>query len=488
MVRGMPLALLSLVLVSSATFAQFPDTPAAKYKFTIDPRTPAKDLLPPAPDSAGAKLPWLVADLTQVPEVQLQRAGDLGANQVAEERIAHQIAKINHVNKQTTDQFMRELCLHRPDLAGLPFAMDAQCRQSKDRGRAFFLEALVVRVAMGGLGGKKGDGNFPEMNFWQEYDTVQQDVARELAGNRGAIEKDRFRINRRELTPARVAALTQILAPESEGVLKEMVQRLAKIDSAESTTALAHLAVFAPSADVRQAAQKGLQGRPKEGYVEVLKHGLRYPWPAIARNAAQAIAQLEHKELVPWLVAQLDEPDPRAPVVGSINGQPAMVVREVVRINHHRNCLLCHAPGNTPDLQRNVNPKSPEDVVQDVVTAPVPLPGQPLPPPSQGYEPNGPSDILVRVDVTYLRQDFSMLQAVKEAKPWPEMQRFDFLVRIRAVTAEEIRSYRDWERQQRQEDAGYVPPNRRAALTALRALTGRDAPPTATAWKAVLSY
>ena len=128
------------------------------------------------------------------------------------------------------------------------------------------------------------------------------------------------------------------------------------------------------------------------------------------------------------------------------------VVRELVRVNHHRNCLLCHAPGNTG----NVSP--------DTLTAEVPVPGQPLTPPSSGYD-STQQEILVRLDVTYLRQDFSALQPVADANPWPEMQRFDFLVRTRTLTDEEAAAYRT---KLAPRETGEFSPYQRAALAALR--------------------
>ncbi len=52
------------------------------------------------------------------------------------------------------------------------------------------------------------------------------------------------------------------------------------------------------------------------------------------------------------------------------------------------------------------------------------------------YSPSAP-DIVVRADATYPRQDFSMLLKVADAEPWPEMQRFDYLVRTRVPTESE---------------------------------------------------
>ena len=85
--------------------------------------------------------------------------------------------------------------------------------------------------------------------------------------------------------------------------------------------------------------------------------------------------------------------------------------------------------------------------------------------------------------MTYLREDFSLLQPVEDANPWPEMQRFDFMVRTRAVTVDEAAQYRA---KLDKRDPGEPSPYQAAALSALRDLTGKDAAPTAEAWRRVL--
>src|SRR5262249_22232664 len=146
-----------------------------------------------------------------------------------------------------------------------------------------------------------------------------------------------------------------------------------------------------------------------------------------------------------------------------IDKKKVVVVNELVRVNHHRNCVLCHAPGNTNDV-------SPE-----TLTAGVPIPGEPLTSPQGPYQATRPA-ILVRLDVTYLRQDFSVLLPVADANPWPEMQRFDYLVRTRELTDEEAKVYQE---QFGKSDPTRPNPYQRAALAALREMTGRDAAPTA---------
>src|SRR5262249_26233446 len=161
-----------------------------------------------------------------------------------------------------------------------------------------------------------------------------------------------------------------------------------------------------------------LKVRRERDYTAVLVSGLRYPLPAVAKRAADALVKLERADVVPQLVDLLDEPDPRLPATKTVGGKRVPVVRELVRVNHHRNCVLGPPPGH---------PAAPP---ADALTAAVPIADQPLPSPSDGYQQSSP-DIVVRVDVTYLRQDFSALLPVSDAHPWPEMQRFDFLVRTR---------------------------------------------------------
>jgi hypothetical protein len=168
---------------------------------------------------------------------------------------------------------------------------------------------------------------------------------------------------------------------------------------------------------------------------------------------------------VKQLVNFLDEPDPRAPVVTRFDNRTVPVVRELVRINHHRNCLLCHAPGTD----------------NNTVSGAVPLRDQPLPPPSQYYQ-FGPGIIVVRADVTYLRPDFSVMQRVPDAKPWPEMQRFDFVVRTRPLSFKEAEAYHRTNKSRLPGPSA----NHRAALTALRGLTGLDTEANAAAWRRAL--
>jgi hypothetical protein len=85
---------------------------------------------------------------------------------------------------------------------------------------------------------------------------------------------------------------------------------------------------------------------------------------------------------------------------------------------------------------------------------------------------------LVRADITYLRQDFSLVQQVPDPGKWAEMQRFDFLVRTRELTPNEIRQ---------RPAVGASGEYKETIVEALSAMTGKNAPSTTQAWREVLA-
>jgi hypothetical protein len=494
------------------------------FNFVINPDTPLKDLLP-IPPKARAAEPRLIDDIAQVPEVAFQEP--LAKSPEALKSTAHTIAKINHLNRQKTDGFIEALLQARPDLAGLPMAMGDTCRTKGDRTK-FFTQALnTIKQARGanvvfksvqttslpklraerpldrppvevkvqprkpqpaqqpgevsGVVSGPGAAAFLETDvdgvsvdfltstsmaiqnadpdaFWEKFGQLcfQEDKSNT---NLDPSQLD-------HVTCARIAALMQVLGPESVAMRKGLVKYLAATSHAEATRALAKLAIFSAEDEVRNPAIEALKVRREKDYTEVLLRGMRYPLPAVAKRAADAMVKLERADLVPELVSFLEEPDPRAPTIKEVGEKKVPVVRELVRINHHRNCLMCHSPGVQGEFP------------QAVTTAEVPRPDQPLPFPSDGYN-NSIPDVLVRLDVTYLRQDFSLMQPVADANPWPEMQRFDFLVRDRVLTDDEAAALPA-------PKADTLSPYQRFTLAALRELTGKDAAPTPEAWRKLL--
>jgi hypothetical protein len=485
-----------IVDLQQVTF-QVMGMPGPRFNFTIDANTPVKDLLPTPPAVKPVKGPVLNDDLKSVPEVEFQVRPKITHDGKLTEAIAHQLAKINHMNAKKTDAFMSELIRSRPDLAGMPFVMGDDCRTSGERSRHFAQAVNTVRQALGGGtinfngvgqvalpagtimtggfpgGGPPGSGGGPMPApqparpsaigpFWTAYPT--------LCEQEDAAHKRPDKELREHVMMARIAALMQMLAPESAELRLGLVKHLTAIPHVEATRALAKLAIYSAEDDVRAAAIESLKVRREKDYTDILVKGLRYPWPAVATRTAEAIAKLERKDLIPELVAVLGESDPRLPATKEVDGEKISVVREMVRVNHHRNCMMCHAP------------RDPVTTAAGALTAEVPIPGQPLPTPFQGYGSSSP-DLMVRIDVTYLRQDFSAMLPVPVENPWPEMQRFDFLVRERKLTCDEADDYRA---QLALKEPGVLSPYHKAALAALRNLTGRDTAPNAQAWRKLL--
>jgi hypothetical protein len=180
-------------------------------------------------------------------------------------------------------------------------------------------------------------------------------------------------------------------------------------------------ALFDAEPTVRVAAIEALRKRSKNEVRQLLLYGLRHPWPAAAEHAAEALVALNDQDARPALATLLAEPNFTAPFTPE--GEKKPTVRELVRVNHLKNCLLCHEPSAGR---------------REALTGFVPVPGQALPPEYYASRASKDDDVFVRADIVYVRQEFSVTLPVADAKPWPERQRFDFVVRTRPATEEEI--------------------------------------------------
>jgi hypothetical protein len=254
-----------------------------------------------------------------------------------------------------------------------------------------------------------------------------------------------------------VPTLTQMLQVEDEAKRLLLVRELTRLPGEDATTQLAMRAVVDLSPAVRRAALAGLEQRPRRQYTPVLLWGLRYPWPPVADHAAVALRTLQPSEAIAPLVDMLDLPSPSAPVRDARKNQYTM--REVVRVNHLRNCLLCHAPSANKE--------------DGLVRGLVPTPGEALP--SLYYESQGGD--FVRAEITYLRQDFSINLPMEDAGPWPQEQRYDFVTRVRTLPPRQA--------------AGLLGPSdtypqRDAVLYTLRGLTGKDGGASSARWRDIL--
>jgi hypothetical protein len=275
------------------------------------------------------------------------------------------------------------------------------------------------------------------------------------------------------LRPEALPTLLQLLRHEDTPVRRMLVEMLADIEGPAATAAMARLAVFDLDAKLRAQAVQALKGRPAADARVVLLAALRYPWAPPADHAAEALAALGDKTVIPTLVTLLKEPDPAAPRKLRHGGH---VVQEMVRAGHRTNCLLCHPPaitGNEP-----VQGLDPVHLVANRSAAPAGAGRGGGAWSGGGTVVTGQSPLVIRADITFLRQDFSVQlpgpQLPNGQKVGPAV-RFDFLVRTRRLTKAETARFEN-----AAPPASY--PQREAVLFALRELTGQDAGPTTEAW------
>jgi hypothetical protein len=436
------------ILLFSIVLLQFGLDVLSTQQAPPPPVIPFAQAAPPA----AAPRPFVPHELAHVPEVGLTplSGGTANAAQLAQ-RHTQFFAEAKDLNGMRQDGFLLAQIEKQPELRGLPFMMGDACRLKPAQAQQFQTSVRAVRDAMDNDVNLFAQAHDGPGNFWGSYASADRPGIDSAAG---------------------IAALTQILGPEATEVRVGFMAKLAKSTHPDAIKVLTKTAIFDAIPEVRWAAVKALKDRPRNAdSTEVLMYGMRYPMAEVASRAAQAIVALDRKDLVPQLVALLGEAAPGEPVETIVDDKRVCTVREVVRINHHRNCLLCHAPARTGSAEE--------------VPALVPTPGAPFPSSAREYygERNFATSPAVRADTTYLRQDFSILMPVADAAPWPEMQRFDFVVRTRVVEGQALAQLQQTARARAK---GETTMHQEASAHALRALTGKDAVPTQAAWQRVL--
>jgi HEAT repeats len=431
------------------------------------PRGSDPDQTDPVARARAAPPPWesvgtsedLAEVLRKVPELSLIRTGTEGG--AAHAGAPRQAAwrEVEQSARKHRDKFLDHLLADRPDLAGLPIRKGRECQLNGAAAQALHESSREVRSFLATALGAANPARRPGSESTGPAAATTFQVFHELVRNP------------RLGSPRALPTVEQILTGESPAVRLALVQFLGSPRDAAAVAVLARRAVFDPSADVRQAALAALHSRRPADYLPTFLSGLRHPWPPANRHAAEALVALG-AEAAAWdLVRLLDAPDPAAPFEMDEGGQKVTAVRELVRVNHHGGCLLCHAPSFAAD---------------DLARGPVPNPQSPLPPLSAYYGSGRPTagGLFVRADVTYLRQDFSEVLPVENPGPWPKQQRFDFLVRVRRLTDDEVKAWRGRDRDDSQSPG---PPSRQATLFALKRLTGLDAGFAAASWEEALA-
>src|SRR5262245_58031235 len=195
--------------------------PGRRFDFAIDPKAPLKALLP-IPPTAKAKTAIIVADdVSQAPEIAFE--DPLQHNDArALEKTAHQIAKIHHLNQNKPDAFTEAL-FAREDLNGLPLLLGQACRTKTERSRLLSHALETIRSALNQqitmpLSEARHAQQRAADQFWIAYQsTVLQEDRVSAAGPKEAQD---------DLLMVRIAALMQVLAPESSALRKGLVRHL----------------------------------------------------------------------------------------------------------------------------------------------------------------------------------------------------------------------------------------------------------------------
>jgi hypothetical protein len=329
----------------------------------------------------------------------------------------------------------------QPELSGLPLVRGQSCQLTPTAGQQL------------------GEASQRLRNAFQDMTTALANPA--VPSHQDILAPYRARLEEAGDAAQRASLLVQMLQCETDRLRELLIDVLGRTPGPAAGRALAHRALFEPDPALRADAVRSLKERPAAEVRTALLDAFRNPWPTAADHAADALIALDDRGVVPGLVRLLDEPDPAAPFRGD---DGTFLVREMVRVNHLDNCLLCHAPSwNTSDVARSIVPSRSQRLPQS--------PGAPT-----YYGGSSADRMFARIDVTYLRPDFALMLDVANPGLWPARQRYDFLVRTRPAHADDVVTDAV--------DGTY--PQREAALRALRRLTGQDLGDRSDDWRAGL--
>jgi hypothetical protein len=322
----------------------------------------------------------------------------LGSTQTANELVASARARSPRGIKEP---LVVLACRTKPELAHLPFRLGPDAVLPRDRATAMNALSKELRDVM--------QKNSDLVSFRPDPDRLFTS----LGGSAAAQANKTAKV---WATPEAVPCIDQMLQAEGRTVRRMGCELLRGLPGRASTESLAKWAVFDTDPDNRAAAVDALRGRDVKEVCAALVPFLRYPWPRAVEHTCEALLALDCIAAIPALAAAFDEPDPDAPFEVDLPGLRGQTFRqEVVRVNHLRNCLLCHVPSFADtDLVRGTVP--------DLKQAP--------PPPSTPAYYNS-SGLFVAAEITYLRQDFSVVQPVTNPGKWPTHQRYDYLVAVR---------------------------------------------------------
>ena len=382
---------------------------------------------------AGERISQLLNDVSK-PEGE-KTIGGQSARGSFESRLQKLDVTFHEVTKP--EEPLRAYLARRPDLAGLPLAMGEDCRSN-----------LSQSITMSSISSKLGRvlsqfdafGSRPFEQVKRRENSIRAAVHSSLlSGQEIIFDRDQA-----------FQTLEQMLQVDTYEIRMNLVNDLKNHGTAAAVRMLVDRAKFDFDPRVRSAAIKAIKELNQgdtESVRNQLMEGFDYPWHIVAEHSAEALAAFNDKQTLPELLAQLEKSDPRLP----IQRDGKLIQRKLVAVNHLKNCLLCHAPANQAD---------------SLGVAVVPSWDRPMP--AKYYSGNSTRGF-VRADVTYLKQDFSVMQEVEDAAPWPTRQRFDYVVQERTIDAMEA--------EQVTAELSKLPNrNRNSVLFALRQITGKTAP------------
>jgi len=330
-------------------------------------------------------------------------------------------------------QPLLDVLAKRKDLHGLPLAMGDQCKSDTAEIHDLKQVSFAVGRTIGAFNGSLGSRDVAQNDAFRNL-TIKEMVSRCMQDHAANPTRQKLK------------TIDQILQIDHPRLRLEMIESLRDSGTDAAVELMVDKAKFDLEPQVRIAATEALADVDAEQYRKSLLDGLNYPWHVVAEHSAEALVRLNDQDAIASLIDMLDLPHPQFPIYS--NGE--LVQRELVGINHMRNCLLCHAPSiSTSDTVRGLIPHT---------TTPLPR---------NIYDTRGddPVPFAVRADITYLEQDFSVVRPVEGSGPWPSAQRFDYVVQKKKLTLKEA--------EQAARQINQTPNrNRNAVIFALRELTG----------------
>lgn len=304
---------------------------------------------------------------------------------------------------------LKEMLESREDLKGLPIVMGDDCRMNEADSLTMHKVSLDLSRTMA----------FIDRATNLSSSVRQQQSPQQIKVNLYmAVKKIEQTLNAPERENQRLLTVDQILQARPLEMRKTFVKSLAMESSQTAANLLTCYVKYDLDESVRMLATKALSDFPRKSIRGKLLDGIDYPWTPAALHSAEALVRLNDTSAVPMLVEKLQDLNPNLMFEQTTK---SYVKRELVAINHFKNCMLCHADGDRRSRGRAVVPEW---------DRPIPV---------RYYHSNSDS-LLARADITYMRQDFSVMRNIADEnrvpKSWPESQRFDYVVK-RTTLADE---------------------------------------------------